>query len=521
VPPSTSSDDGSRSPLGDADAAIAGIASLRGERDLYRKLLDLGVRTEIEPFLAEALSLIVEVTRARRGYIEVAEPQARDEAPFWMAHGCYDEEVEEIREAFSRGVIAEALAGGKTIVTASALQDPRFLRRSSVQRKQIEAVLCAPIGEAPPLGVLYLQGRSTPGPFTEDDRLRAETFTRHLAAFADRLLIRARRRDEADPTTAARRTLKADDFVGRSKAVAKVLQQVALASPLDVGVLLTGPSGSGKTQIARILHDSGPRAAGPFVELNCSALPENLIESELFGALPGAHSTATKRVVGKVAAAEKGTLFLDEIGEMALSAQAKLLQLLQSKEYYPLGSPKAVQADVRIVAASNIDLKAAASKKTFREDLLYRLQVLAIRMPSLSERREDIAELCEHFAEHAAEAQRLPAVRPSVGALRAAEAATWPGNVRQLAHAVESAVIRAAGEGVLLFERTHLFPEADVAPDARLTFQQETRRFQEQLLRGALADTGWNILETAALLDLGRSQVYNLIRAFGIERQPK
>src|SRR6185503_5405365 len=194
-----------------------------------------------------------------------------------------------------------------------------------------------------------------------------------------------------------RRTLKASAIIGKSRALAGVLTQAAAAAPLDVTVLLTGPSGTGKTQLARVIHESSPRARGPFVELNCAALPEALLESELFGVLPGAHSTATRKIAGKVAAAEGGTLFLDEIGELKPAAQAKLLKLLESREYYPLGATHPVCADVRVIAATNLDIKAAVQRKDFREDLFYRLQVLPIRLPSLAERREDVALLAEHF----------------------------------------------------------------------------------------------------------------------------
>jgi Nif-specific regulatory protein len=389
-----------------------------------------------------------------------------------------------------------------------------------VRRNRIEAVLCAPIGSDPPLGVLYLQERDEPGPFAEEDRLWAERFARHIAPFADRLLLRRRRRDEMDPTLPFRKALRAEAVIGCSAALAKVLQQVVLVSPLGVGVLLTGPSGTGKTQLARVIHDNGPRASGPFVELNCAALPEALMESELFGAARGAHSTAVQRVDGKVAAAEGGTLFLDEIGELPLAAQSKLLQLLQSKDYYPLGSSRPIRADVRVIAATNADLRSAVAARTFREDLLYRLEVLPIRVPSLAERREDIAGLARRFCARACEVHHLPQLGLSVGTVHACETAEWPGNVRQLAHAIEAAAIRAAGEGVLQIERKHVFPdtvEAEGVLDP-LTFQDATRRFQEQLLRKMLDDTSWNITVTASRLDLARSHVYNLIRAFGIER---
>ncbi|WP_437672318.1 sigma 54-interacting transcriptional regulator [Sorangium sp. So ce131] len=494
---------------------------LKRERDLYRRLLELGAKTEVEPFLEDVLSLFVELAGAKRGYIELRGEREEGPPRFWMAHGCYDDDVEEIRQAFSRGVIAEAIATGQTIVTESAIRDPRFLKRGSIRRNGTEAVLCAPIGVEPPFGVVYLQDRSQPGAFSDDDRANIELFAGHVAALAARLLLCQQQRDQEDHTLPFRKTLRAERLVGRSPALAKVLKVMVAAAPLDVGVLLTGPSGTGKTEIARILHENSARSAGPFVELNCATLPETLVESELFGAMPGAHSTAAKRVLGKVAAAEGGTLFLDEVGELRPPAQAKLLQLLQGREYYPLGSAKPVRANVRVIAATNVDLEAAVLRKEFRDDLFYRLRVMTIRVPSLAERPEDIADLAAHFCAHACDVHRLPRITLSAGAARAVAAAAWPGNVRQLAHAVESAVILAASEGMLEVHRGHLFPELEGTDARRMTFQEATLRFQEQLVRKTLEETSWNVTEAAELLDLARSHVYNLIKAFGLGRGRK
>jgi Nif-specific regulatory protein len=431
-----------------------------------------------------------------------------------MAHGFSRNEIEAVRSAISQGIIAEALATGRTIETASALLDPRFSERASVRLGRIEAVVCAPIGEDPPLGVVYLQRREQPGAFPTEERAKVETFAHHLAPFAERLL--SRRRSAQRPVYGE---LRLDGVIGRGAAMDALLRQVALVAPLDVTVLLGGESGTGKSLLARVIHDNGARARGPFIELNCGALPEPLLESELFGALPGAHSTAVRRMEGKVAAAEHGTLLLDEVGDLPLPAQAKLLQLLQSKQYYPLGASRPVRADVRVIAASNTDLQAAVREHRFREDLFYRLQVLPLRVPSLAERREDIPELAQYFCATACDRHHLPRITLSHGAVRAAQAAEWPGNVRQLAHAVEAAAIRAAGEGQVRVEISHLFPDRLVRGDAeRLTFQTATRRFQVSLLRQTLEETGWNIVETARRLDLARSHVYNLIRAFGLVR---
>lgn len=500
------------------------------ERDLYKQLLELGTQDEVEPFLKEALSLIVTMTGARRGYIELSGDGSGEgrpagsgtsaEAPrFSLAHGCSETEVETIREAFSRGIIGDALATGKTVLTSSALEDPRFRDRGSVRRNRIEAVLCAPIGASPPLGVLYLQDRGQPGPFSEEDRSYAEMFTRYLAAFADRLLIRRRRLDDTDPTLPFRSKLHAEEVIGRSPALANLLKEVSLAAQVKLGVLLSGPTGTGKTQIARVIHLSGSRATKPFLEINCAAVPENLFENELFGAVQGGHSGG--RVEGKVTAAQGGTLFLDEIADLSLVSQGKLLQLLQSKHYFPLGSARALTSDVRIIAATNVDLEEHVSQQKFREDLLSRLDVMTIRVPTLAERREDITDLGTYFCRCFCEENELPRLNLSVGALCALEAAEWPKNIRELSNTIQSAALRAVGDGVLQIEHRHLFPEVGAGQgtsEKPFTLQSATRRFQERFIRTALEETGWNYAETARRIDVGRSQFYNLIKAFKIER---
>lgn len=384
-------------------------------------------------------------------------------------------------------------------------------------------MLCVPIGKSPPRGVLYLQGRDQAGPFTEDDKTRVELCARHVAPLVGRLLAEEKRLHQTDPTAESRQRLRADAVVGRSTALATLLKNVALVAPLDVSVMLTGACGTGKTQIARVIHESGRRAGHPFVELNCATLPDTLLESELFGALPGAHSTATRRIEGKVAAAEQGTLFLDEISELTPSAQSKLLQLLQSKEYFPLGATSPVRADVRIIAATNTDLQKLVAEHRFREDLFFRLQVLPVRVPTLGERREDIAELAQNALRNVCERHSLPLLLLSPNALHALAAAEWPGNVRELLNAVEAGAIRAAGDRAEQVERGHLFPPSagGTAAAQELTFQEATRRFQASLLRATLDDTNWNVLEASRRLDMSRSHLYELMHAFGIDRSAK
>lgn len=504
---------------------VLGNERLRLERDFYLRLLELGGRNDLEPFLEEALALVVEIAGARHGYLEL-HGNADDAEDGWsIAHGFSGSDLEKVRSSISSGIIGEALSTGQLVETSSAMLDARFFDRQSVQSAKIEAVLCAPIGTDPPIGSIYLEGRDEAGPFTKDDCERARLFARHVVPLAENL-IRRHRASAGDPSAEFRGRLRADGVIGRSVELAALLREVSLVAPLDVTVLLTGESGTGKSQIARVIHQSGPRAGKPLVELNCAALPETLAESELFGAEAGGHSTATSAITGKVAAADGGTLLLDEIGELPNAVQSKLLQLLQTKQYYPLGASQPRRADVRLIAATNADLDAAVRCGSFRADLFYRLAVVPIRVPSLAERAADVKELASNFCVRACERHGLARLDLSRAALRAVEAAEWPGNIRQLEHVVEAGAIRAAGSGASRIEPQHLFPDAsasagETADEQAVTFQEATRCFHAELIRKTLEDTDWNVSESARRLDVARSYIYKLIHAFEIERSRK
>jgi Nif-specific regulatory protein len=492
------------------------IDYIRKERDLYRGLLSLNLEGDPHAFLREALELIVGVLGAAQGYLELFAPDDA-EVPWRYTFGFSERQADEVRELVSRGIIAEAVATERVVFTPSALLDPRFRHRDSVRKSRIDIVLCAPIGRDPPCGVVYLQGGV--GLAFPEATNWLSAFAEHLAPLRQHLVLR--NQSEAGGELAGlRKRLGAQAFHGKSKALAYLLREIEHLAPLEVAVLLTGETGSGKTEIARLIHANSPRSASPFVEVNCAALPEQLIESELFGSMPGAHSTASRRIEGKVAAAQGGTLLLDEIGDLSLPAQAKLLQLLQAKEYYPLGASRPSTADVRVIAATHVDLQQAVLDKKFREDLRYRLEVMTVRVPSLSERPEDKGLLAAYFCERACKSHKLPRVAFSPAAIRAVEGAEWPGNVRQLAHAVEAATIRAASQRATQIELHHLFPRTSDAPAAgpTRTFQEETRRFQGDLVKRVLEANGWNVSAAARDLDLTRAHLYNLINAFGLKR---
>ncbi len=513
-PPSGSPE---RAPAVDAPAELRRVQL---ERDLYLGLLNLDEATEPDEFIKRALGLVVEILGAKRGYLELSDPSTGEGRDWWTAAGWSDEELQALRVNISRGIIAHSIARGEVLSVPSALLDPRFRDRQSVKRWKIEAVLCVPIGSEPPIGVLYVQDRQDDGPFTSAQVELAKTFARYLVGLAERLVTRSK---AEDPISELRHRLNLTGVVGLSRALGKVLREAELAARLDASVLITGETGTGKTQLARVIHDNSARAKMRFASINCAAIPEALLENELFGSVAGGHSTATTAVEGKVTAAKGGTLFLDEIGELSVGAQAKLLQLLQEQEYYPLGAARPLKADVRIIAATNADLKDKIARKEFREDLYYRLQVLTLHMPALRHRWDDIEPLAHHFCTQTSERHGLGELALSPGALAALKAREWPGNIRELEHVIETGVLRGEMQGVHQVEARHLFADSDdeeiEVEDSNLTFQQATRRFQRELLCSVLKETDWNITETARRLDLVRGHIYNLIKSFGLSRK--
>jgi two-component system nitrogen regulation response regulator NtrX len=315
-------------------------------------------------------------------------------------------------------------------------------------------------------------------------------------------------------------------MVGESSVMARLRDQVAMAAPTNGRVLIFGENGTGKELVARSIHAMSRRRVGPFVEVNCAAIPEELIESELFGHVRGSFTGATADRRGKFELADGGTLFLDEIGDMSLKTQAKVLRALQEQVVEPVGGTASVRVDVRVLAATNKDLTTEIRGARFREDLYFRLNVIPIFVPPLRERPGDIQLLAEHFmSELAYEYGRRPK-RFDSGAIAALQSYRWPGNVRELRNVIERLMIMVPGETVtaadLGFFDGHLAPP-DVLVATPMSLHDARELFERDYILRALAAQQGNISRTADALGVERSNLYRKMRAFGIapSRRPE
>jgi transcriptional regulator with GAF, ATPase, and Fis domain len=377
----------------------------------------------------------------------------------------------------------------------------------------------------------------TPGQYSDEDVALARWVADHvsLAISHQRLAEEERRVAEAreratlleERVQALRDELAASRgyhrVLGESKQWKDVLTQAAKVAPTETTVLLTGESGTGKEVVARFLHRGSPRASGPFVAINCAALPETLLESELFGHEKGAFTGATTSRPGRIEQAAGGVLFLDEVGEMSPTVQAKLLRVLQERELQRLGGTRPIKADVRVVAATNRDLAAALARGEFREDLYYRLSVFEMRLPPLRDRREDILPLAEAFLEEVGPIVGRPAAGISRQAHEALLSYPWPGNVRELRNAVERATILCDG-GLITLEHLPIHvgrPESNTAtPERADTFPPggiQLDAIERDLVAKALQEADNNRSRAARLLGITRSQLYSRMQKYGLD----
>jgi len=332
------------------------------------------------------------------------------------------------------------------------------------------------------------------------------------------------------------------EIVGDSPALRRVLEAVQRAAPTNATVLLLGESGVGKELVARTIHRNSPRAGQRFIQVNCAAIPEELIESELFGHEKGSFTGATEKQIGKFEQGDRGTIFLDEIGDMSARTQAKVLRVLQEQEVERLGSARTIKVDVRVIAATNKNLEEAIQRGEFRDDLYFRLNVIPILVPPLRERREDIPQLVQHFAKRTSEEHNLKPKRFDPRAMEAMQRYRWRGNIRELRNTIERLMIMSPGDVVRVedlpaeirgesssrlasvAEPGASAPQARPEPAGTATPPPGTlREFKEAAERAFLVDklreNNWNISKTAEALDTPRSNLYKKLEQYGIKQE--
>ncbi len=458
---------------------------------------------DLDALLRAACERIAEALRAERASLWLFDAERGD----LFTRVALLPEVPELRQALDRGIVGHVARTGEPVRVADAAKDPRFDPRADKTTGFVtRSTLVVPMREttaSPIRGVVQVLNKAEGDVFDEEDE-------RYLLALATQLaralaLTTLRAADVREPGVTLRGRF--NGLVGRSDALREVHERILLAAQTDATVLLRGETGTGKGRFARAIHVNSLRGVGPFVTVDCTTLPRELVESELFGHERGAFTGADRRIVGRVEVARGGTLFLDEIAELPLEAQGKLLRFLQDRVFERVGGRTTEEADVRVVAATHRDLVKLVREGKFREDLFYRIRVVEITVPSLRARGTgDVEELARHFATMYARRYHRPDPTFDPRALERLRRHTWPGNVRELEHWIESAVVLAP-DGVVREENfpreapTDAGEETAGAIPIGLTLAEAERRYVEATVDAC----DGNKTEAARRLGIGRN----------------
>jgi two-component system nitrogen regulation response regulator NtrX len=375
-----------------------------------------------------------------------------------------------------------------------------------------------------PVEVVVISGHGTIETAVKATRLGAVDFIEKPLSLERVLLAVAnackKRRLEQKTQILSSQLQREVTLVGQSPAIRALMGQIFRAAPTAGRVLILGENGSGKEVVARLIHQHSTRSAEPFVELNCAAIPTELIESELFGHRKGAFTGAVENKKGKFLLADGGTLFLDEVGDMSLTTQAKVLRVLEEQAFEPVGGSETRRVDVRVIAATNKNLPEEIARGRFREDLYYRLNVLPLVVPPLRERAEDVALLCEYYLGYYARQYGIPQKRLAPDAERALGEYAWPGNVRELRNLMERLMIMVPGEEI----RTAHLPQelpgpAASAPPKDGPLREAREAFEREFVLRALHRNAWNVTRTAEELQIERRHLYRRMATLGIRKE--
>ena len=429
----------------------------------------------------------------------------------------------------------EASSGQEALEIVAAEEPDAVLLDIKMPRMDGLEVLAALREAHPGLPVVMISGHGTVATAVEATRLGAFDFMEKPLE-RDRVLLVLRNALERRRLAEAVREYEITfeeryRMVGDSQALREIREAVARIAPTRASVLITGESGTGKELVARAVHSNSPRVDQPFVKVNCAAIPEELIESELFGHVKGSFTGATKDQAGKFVRADGGTIFLDEIGDMSLKTQAKVLRVLQDGDVEPVGAARTMTVDVRVVAATNKDLAEEIEQGTFREDLYFRLNVVPLRLPPLRERPEDIEPLVLHFAETFRQDNDYRKKSFTPGALEAIRRLPWRGNARELRNAVERLIIMTQGSSIdagdlpselgmaLGKEESASTEGALIVHHDGATLQEFKDRAERSFLLTRLRAHSWNIAATAKAIGTPRSNLYKKLETYGIRRE--
>jgi transcriptional regulator with GAF, ATPase, and Fis domain len=489
------------------------VVDLRAAREALVRFSErlLGA-TDLPRLLDELLDALVEVTQADKGFLILLQ---EGELTVRAARNIARETIEGAVSRVSDSIVKKVVETGKPLVVADALHDVEWSGSTSVVNLKLCSVMCAPLkqkGEV--FGVIYLGNDNVVSLFDQRALDLLTVFTAQASLLVQNgLLLDSLRRENVALREAAT-TRQYGDLVGSGASMREVFRRIEKVASTDISVLVTGETGTGKEVVAREIHRRSPRSGGPFVAVNCGAIPEALLESELFGHVKGAFTGAVASRQGRFQVAAGGTLFLDEIAEMPPGLQVKILRALQERTVTRVGESRAEPVDLRIIAATNRVLEQEIERGTFREDLYYRLNVVSIRLPPLRERGDDVAVMARFFLQQYARefSSRVRGFTP--GALVALKKYAWPGNVRELENRVKKAVV-LADRALVSAEDLDLSPEV-LEPTLPLT--QATRDFQRRYVNEVLERNTGNRTKTAKDLGVDPRTIFRHLERMEAER---
>jgi Nif-specific regulatory protein len=468
----------------------------------------LGSTLDLKVALEKVLEILDRDLGMKRGAITLLNEKSGN-LSIQYAFGLSENEIRRGRYKLDEGVTGKVVSSGKPIVVPQVSKEPLFLNRARRRAAgQEESFLCVPIKDRrKTIGALSIVYPFKPGR-SYDDSVKLMAIAASMIAQSLRLaqMVEQEKAQLAEENTLLKRELQEKyDFrniIGTSKEMREVYEQVAQVAHTNTTVLIRGESGTGKELVAHAIHYNSPRASKPFVKVNCAALPETLIETELFGHEKGSFTGAVARKQGRFELAEGGTLFLDEIGDLSPAMQVKLLRVLQEREFERVGGTETVKVNVRLIAATNVDLENAVQDGRFRSDLYYRLNVFSIYLPPLRERKADILLLADHFIEKYSRQNGRRIKRISTPAIDMLMSYHWPGNVRELENVIERATLVCEGN---VIHGHHLPPTLQTAEGSgtvtRMSLEQSVAAFEKDMIQDALKITRGNRARAARMLD--------------------